>query len=429
MAYRNNISRRDFLKAAGALGLIAASGSSLEMLTSCGPKAKPGQELKIGAMTPSTGTASDKGIPGEHGLYDAIEYINAELNGAAGYPINLNWQDSHYDMPTVVNIVNDFINKGCLMFTTHSSTEMKGAQGTANEAGFPGIATFSSTVNLHPPLHIYSATPDYGDDWIAFTKYYMANLWKGTGKPKMALHALQGTTGQGMIDASKAMADTLGVEIVDTEIHTSTTIDETESLTRIMAQNPDVMVICSIPAPTAVVMKAAKQVGLYPAIPIGCCSASYTSVLINLAGADIVEGVYGVCHTVSWDENVAGMAKAKEYCQKNHPSDYGNMDYFTTWATCLVVRQILTNAVNNVGYDKLTTGNAASWKLIEDSGIKKLNNYDVQGLQGKVSYTVGDNRLGRSLRLYRIKNGIIGPISDWQEAPLVKYEDYSWFGK
>ena len=58
---------------------------------------------------------------------------------------------------------------------------------------------------------------------------------------------------------------------------------------------------------------------MYPGITIGCASASFTKALVDLAGADVMEGVYGVCHTVSWDDNVPGIAKAKEYCQKNHP--------------------------------------------------------------------------------------------------------------
>jgi len=38
---------------------------------------------------------------------------------------------------------------------------------------------------------------------VAFAKYYMANIWKGTGKPKMALHLLQGTVGQGTLDGAQ----------------------------------------------------------------------------------------------------------------------------------------------------------------------------------------------------------------------------------
>ena len=419
--------------------VLAAILLATPLITSCGGTAKTTTTtttttttaktaslapLKIGMMTPSTGPVPEKGIPGQHGIQDAMLYINNELGGAEGHPINVDWRDSAYDMAKVGTIVQDFMNEGDILFTTHSASEMKGAQGAANAAGFPGIATFISTMNLHPPLHIYGPTPDYGDDWVAFAKYYMANIWKGTGRPKMALHLLQGTVGQGTLDGAQTMADSLGIDLVDTENHAISTTSEIESLTRIKAKNPDVLFISSVPAPTAVIIKDAVTLGMYPGITIGCASASFTKVLTDMAGAD-VENVYGVSHTVTWDDNVPGIAKAKEYCLKYHPADYQNMDYLSTWATCLCIREILATAVRNVGYDAIAQGNAASWKLVEEQGIQKVSGYDIEGLQGgTLTYTPGDNRLDNYLRMSQIQSGKIVAIGDWQAAPLIKYTKY-----
>lgn len=396
------------------------------LLTSCGgPKAKAGEVLKIGMMTPSTGPVPEKGIPGQHGIQDAMEYINKELNGAGGYPIQVTWRDSAYDMAKVGTIVQDFMNEGDLMFTTHSSSEMKAAQGKANEAGFPGVATFISTMNLHPALHIYGPTPDYGDDLVALVKYFKENIWKGTGKPKVALHLLTGTVGQGTLDCAEVMAGELGIEIVATENHLISTTSEIESLTRIKSKNPDLLIISGVPASSAIVIKDAKTLGIYPGIAIGCTAASFTRALIELAGTSTTEGVFGVFHTVSWEDNVPGIIKAKEYCQKNHPADYGNMDYLSTWATCLVIREILATAVKNVGYEALAKGGASAWKAVEEQGIQKVKGYKVEELQGgSLSYTPGDNRLDKNLRMYKITGGKIVPVGNWQEAPLIKYPKY-----
>ena len=113
---------------------------------------------------------------------------------------------------------------------------------------------------------------------------------------------------------------------------------------------------------------------------------------------------------VTWDENVPGIAKAKEYCQKNHPADYGNMDYLSTWATVLVIREILTTAVKNVGYDALAKGGPDAWKAIEEQGIQKVKGYKIEGLRAApLSYTPGDNRLDKYLRIYQVKGGKISP--------------------
>jgi len=293
----------------------------------------------------------------------------------------------------------------------------------ANRVEFPGFAVFSAPGLTHPPQHIYGQMPDYGDDWAAFAKYYMENIWKGPGAPKMALHLLNNSTGYGARDAAKALADELGIDIVITEEHDKTTISEIESLTRVKATNPDVMFISSTPQPTSIIMKNAVELGMYPGMTVGCAHASFTSALVELGGADVTEGVYGVYPTVNWGDNVPAMAKMTEYCQEYHPDDYGNMDYITCWAESLIVAEILRLAIENVGVDNLTP------QAVEEYGFKKLNGYDVGGLHGPVSYTPGDNRLSKSVRVFQVQSGEIVPLSDWVEAPLIKYEDFDWFGK
>lgn len=388
-----------------------------------------GKTIKVGMSTPSTGVAAEKGAPMGHANLDAIEYVNAELGGAGGYEIEVVWLDNAYDASKVVINVKQFMDEDCVLFTTSSSAMMSASMEIANRAGFPGIASFNAPILHRPPQHIYGQMPDYGDDWVAFAKYYMENVWKGPGKPKMAMHLLNNSTGYGALDAAKAAAEELGIEIISTDEHKADTTSEMDSLTRIKAANPDVLYISSTPAPTAVIIKNAVDLGLYPGVTIGLGHAGITKALVDIAGADVVEGVYGVFPTVNWGDNVPGMAKMTEYCQKMHPDDYGNMDYITSWAQSLIVAEILRLAVENAGYDVLAKGGEEAWQAVETQGIQKLNNFDVGGLHGPVSYSPGDNRLSKSVRLFQIQGGEIVPITDWIEAPVVKYEEFDWFGQ
>ena len=151
--------------------------------------------------------------------------------------------------------------------------------------------------------------------------------------------------------------------------------------------------------------------------------AGLTSKLVELAGADVVEGVYGVFPTVNWGDDVPAMAKMTEYVRKNHPEDEGNMDYITTWAESLIVAEILRLALEEVDIDDLTP------QAVEEYGFKRLNNFSPGGLHGPVTYTPGDNRLSKSVRVFQIQGGTITPVSDWVEAQLIKYEDFDWFGQ
>jgi branched-chain amino acid transport system substrate-binding protein len=409
---------------------LALLVTSLPVLGSCGGSAsKEGKTLKVGIMTPNTGAAAEKGVPLMDGNLDCIKYINDELGGVDGYKIEAENLDSHYTADQAVIDINKFMDDGCIFFTTSSSTEMGYVQEIANRAGFPGLVAYSSPSNYHPPQHVYGQMPDYGDDWTAFTQYYLKNIWKGTGKPRMALMLLSNPTGAGAADAAKAMADSLGVNIIDTEEHAATTTDETVALTRIKAMNPDVIYISSTPKPAAVIIKNAKDLGMLPSVTIGVCHAAMTQALVTAAGADVVEGVYGVFPTVSWTEDVAAIAKMNEYAAKYHPKDVNNGDYMAAWAQSLIIAEILKKAVEKVGYDTLAKGDANAWADVEKYGFQALNGYDVGGLQSPVSYTQGDNRLGKSLRIDQIKNGVITPVTGWVEAPVIKYENYDWYGK
>jgi branched-chain amino acid transport system substrate-binding protein len=417
------------------IATLVLTVAALPALAACGQKSQEGQMLKVGIITPTTGVAAEKGAPMGDANLDAIKYINDELGGVSGYKIEPLWFDSNYDAAKVATIVKNLMDQGALLFTTSSSKEMQAAMEIANRAEFPGLVCFNAPSLHRPPQHIYGQTPDYGDDWTAFATYYMKNIWKGSGKPKMALLVLNNPTGYGARDAARAAADGLGIDILwDGQVgkafeHTATTTSETETLTRIKAMNPDVLYISSTPAPTAVIIKNAKELGVYPGVTIGCGHASFTKALVDIAGADVTEGVYGVFPTANWGDNVPGMAKVMEYAQNLHPKDAGNLDYVTAWAQSLVVAEILKNAVKNAGYDVLAKGNVDSWRAVETNGIQKLNDYDVGGLQGPVSYDKGDNRLSKALRIFQVKSGQITPITDWIEAPLVKYEDFDWFGK
>ncbi len=400
-----------------ALGISVALIILLMPLLSagCGGEEKT---LKVGMSICYTGPVAWKGKPMGDGKLDCMKYINEELNGIHDIPIEVIWRDDTYDAGKATTIINELINSGCLLFTNNASAMMTAQQEIANRNEFPGIVVFSSPALTNPPKHIYAQMPDYGDDWAAFAKYYMDNIWEGEGRPKMAMHLLNNSTGAGALAAAKLLAEEMGIDLLPPEEHAAATISEIESLTRIKALDPDVLFISSTPGETATIVKNAVELGMYPGITIACAHASFTSVLVELAGED-AEGVYGVYPTVNWGDDVPAMDKMIEYCEKYHPEDKGNMDYITTWAESLIVAEILRLAVEHVGVDNI---DKLTPQIIEEYGIKKLKNFNVGGLHGPVTYTPGDNRLSKSVRVFQVQNGELVPVTGWVEAPLIPYK-------
>lgn len=422
----NGITRRNFIVGTGAASLFLFMGGLPFLTTACNTK---GETIKIGITTPSTGVAAEKGKVLEHGNKDAIKYVNEDLGGVGGYELELVWMDNGYNAATMVSNVNKLMDDGCVMFGCSSSAMMTAAMTVANQNGFPGVAAYGAPIIYRPPQHIYGQMPDYGDDWVVFAQYFLENLWQGEGKPLMAMHILSNSTGYGAKDGATAMAEELGIDIVVRE-HTASTTSEMTSLTELKALNPDILYIASTPQPSSIIIKNAYDLEMTSTgMVIACGHAAMTKALVDLAGADKCEGVYGMFPTVSWEDDVPGMAKMAEYCQANHPDDYGNMEYITSWCQSLTMAKIVSLAVSAVGYDGLADGGTEAWQAIEEHGIKALNNYDVEGLQGPVSYTDGDNRLSKSLRVFQVQSGEIKAITDWIESPVIEYEKFDWFGK
>ncbi len=400
------------------------------LLVSCTSPAVPAEPkaIKVGFIMPLTGPAAEKGQPIGQGELDAIKYINDELGGVNGIKIDAEYLDSKYDSAQATTNAKKFMADGCAFFTAVSSKEAVASQKVSNDNGFPCLVVFSSPALTHPPAHMYAQLPDYGDDWAAFTKYYLQNIWKGPGKPKMALAILNNPTGYGVRDAARAAAADLGVDIVATEEHTATTMSETDALTRIQTKNPDVLFISSTPAPTSVILKNAYELKMIPGITIGCAHASFTKALVDLAGPTVSEGVFGVFPTVNWGDNVPGMAKMTEYAKARHPEFIGNGDYITGWASSLINAEIIRQTLKTTDLKVLTGGNAAAWTAAENQGFLQVKSYDVEGLQGPVDFSNPlDKRGSKSVKLFQVQKGQIISLTGWIDAPLIQYEKYDWF--
>jgi branched-chain amino acid transport system substrate-binding protein len=83
----------------------------------------------------------------------------------------------------------------------------------------------------------------------------------------------------------------LGVEILDAETYDYGTTDYTSILTKIMADNPDMIILPQPPSEAAgLIVKQARELGYEGVLFEGVCPA--TPTLVDLAGWDNLEGFY-----------------------------------------------------------------------------------------------------------------------------------------
>ena len=190
------------------------------------------------------------------------------------------------------------------------------------------------------------------------------------------------------------------------------------------------MFISSTPAPTAILLKNASDLKMLSTMTVACAHASFTKALIDAAGKDVCQGVYGVYPTVNWGDDVPGMAKMIEYCTKRHPEYIGNNDYLVGWASSLINAEIIKQALKTTSVDVLAKGDAAAWQLAENTGFLNVKGYDVAGLHGPVDFSDPlDKRGSKSVKIFQINNGGMVSLTGWVDSPNIQYENLDWFGK
>ncbi|UCH43148.1 MAG: ABC transporter substrate-binding protein, partial [Dehalococcoidales bacterium] len=126
--------------------VITLAISMIPLLSSgCADAGAPAPSgVKVGFSICYTGVAAEKGRPMGNAKLDCIKFINDELGGVAGNPIEVVWRDNEYDAAKAVTIINELMNEDCLFFTTNSSKMMAASMEIANRASFPGFTVFSS---------------------------------------------------------------------------------------------------------------------------------------------------------------------------------------------------------------------------------------------------------------------------------------------
>ncbi|MDH5696468.1 MAG: ABC transporter substrate-binding protein [Dehalococcoidia bacterium] len=385
------------------------------------PAPKPEEQpLLIAMNNPLTGPAAELGIPHQYGTLDGFRYVNEVLGGVNGHPIEVIWHDNAYDTGKAIDIYKSDVASGALLEINCASHTSLPVKELAERDKFPVLTHQVSPGCLHPPGHLYGFSIDHGDSFAGFLSWVAQN-WKEERAPRVAMHGLDNPTGWGAVDAGKAVAEDLGIDIVAQEFHKTDTVTEMESLTRIKALNPDFLYLATTDAPAAIIAKDATRLGMRETTSICNGRAACGSTFVEIAGADVAEGIMGVLGSVVPGMDVPGMAAIEEYGAEWHPDVWENQYYIYCWASALMVSEALRVALENVGYDGLTP------ETVETQGIRKIKGFSTGGLTGSVDMDEYDRRLSKAALIIKVSDGVWTPISDWIQAPAIHYEEYDWF--
>ncbi len=370
---------------------------------------KSQETLKVGGLFDLTGVTSDVGKPFAQGVRDAVDWVNQQ-GGINGKQIELIPVDYSYKIPQAVAAYKKFVSQDkVLLINGWGTGDTEALRADVNKDKIPYIsASFSAhlTDPSKTPYNFFIGA-DYSTELRIFLKWIKDN-WKDTSRnPRVAFIYSDNPYGKAPIEAGRAYAKEIGVDLVDEEIVPPSFQDSTSQLLNMQKKEPDFAYINTTTSWVAIILKDARKLGLKT--QFGMNPYGFGEKLPQIA-KEAAEGAYGMMPNVAYGENVPMMKTIQDYVEKNKTIENPDTLYVRGWAYVLVWSEALRRTQELTG-----PGVKAA--------LETLRDFDTGGLTPPITFTPEDHRPTMRCKIYQVQNGKIVPIAEL-ELPRKK----EWLG-
>jgi len=256
-----------------------------------GASAVQAQEvIKLGVAAPLTGTQAHLGKDIENGVRLAIEEYNAKGVTLGGKKIKFDVQaeDDQADPKTATTVAQRLVDSGVKGVVGHlNSGASIPASRIYNEAGLPQVSPASTNPKLTQQNFkaTFRTIANDVQQGLAIGKYAATKLGK-----KVALIDDRTAYGQGLADEVEKAVKANGGSLTGREFTSDKATDFLAILTRIKAQNPEVIVYSGMDTQAGPMLKQIKQLGINAKFITG--DGGCTGEVIKLAGDAISGNAY-----------------------------------------------------------------------------------------------------------------------------------------
>ncbi len=256
-----------------------------------GASAVQAQEVvKLGVAAPLTGTQAHLGKDIENGVRLAIEEYNAKGVTLGGKKVKFDVQaeDDQADPKTATTVAQRLADSGVKGVVGHlNSGASIPASRIYNEAGLPQVSPASTNPKLTQQNFkaTFRTIANDVQQGLAIGKYAATKLGK-----KIALIDDRTAYGQGLADEVEKAVKANGGSLTGREFTSDKATDFLAILTRIKAQNPDVIVYSGMDTQAGPMLKQIKQLGINAKFITG--DGGCTGEVIKLAGDAISGNTY-----------------------------------------------------------------------------------------------------------------------------------------
>ena len=369
------------------------------------------QAIKLGNLVDLTGPTSDQGKDIAQGRNDAVQYIN-ERGGVNGRKLELISVEYGFQPPRAVAAYKKFVEDDkVLLVLGYGTPDTEALRPYITKDKMPYISGSYSGHLTDPRQTPYNFPGgiDYTSQIRIFLNYVKETWTDKSRKPRVAFIYADNAYGRAPIEAGRAFAKEIGVELVDEEVIPTVLTDATSQLLTMKKKDQDFAYINTNTQWVPVVLKDSYKLGLDVKYMVNNYGIDERTP--KLAG-EAAEGVMGIQDVAYWGENVPGMKTLMAFHKKHHGDDTHASPYMRGWLWVIVSVEAIKRAGDN------PTGESLK------KALESLKDFDTWGITPPFTYTNEDHRPTNRARLVMVKGG---KIVQMKEVSVER--DMKWIGK
>jgi branched-chain amino acid transport system substrate-binding protein len=302
-----------------------------------------------------------------NGSRDGVEAINAE-GGVCGAELVIRLEDSQYDPEQELAVYEQYREEDPppMFILTYGSGATIVLMDRVIEDQIVNIAAGLDANSFYIPADGWTVgvAPVYSDQFAGFLQWASDN-WADIKPEGAADDIVVGVIGWdnafgagATTEEALAFAESLGVTVLPLEVQEiSPTADVTGQLQNLLLGGANIIYVQSLSFGPAQVIGTLQALGAWNQVVVGGVNWAINTDVANILGenAALMDGFYGVFPYNWWnDTDLPGVQAALAAFEANgYPESDKAVGYLLSYGSIYALRDILVQAINNVGFDNL----------------------------------------------------------------------------
>lgn len=361
-----------------------------------GDEAPEGEPIIIGGIFDLSGATGDVGTPYSQGIRDYVEWRNATQDGAAGRPIELEWQDYAYEIPNAEQLYTQFVANGAVAIQGWGTGDTEALTGLVGQDELPLMSASWAETLVDPEETPYNFVvgPTYSDQMRVALQWIDED---SGGSAEVAVMHNDSPFGTAPVGDGADYIEEQGYEMgYEAYAMPGGATDYVGEISRIESQGADYIVIQNVASPASQLLRDLQNQG--SDIQVVCLNWCAAELTIELAG-DAAEGVVGVHPFLGPASDAAGLADIEE-----HLGSLDDVDtfYVQGWYTMNAMVEGIAATVESG--DEVTGPNITA--MLEEMGPIET------GVSEAMDFTADSHRGMSASNLLRVEDGAFVPFEE-----------------